>query len=219
MGVLPMLGMEQLDIPLRVAAVIVPAAVYFLLLGLLNSQRTPQLIRGRTDFVLLIAAFLPTFCVPMLNYLGASFWTVVAVMVAVLGTAVLVAPPRAGSWVIYNIHLPEALRAAERTLQAMGRPFCRRGRRLVLDGPNLTLRFSSVPLLKNVSIAADGKDRSGFQREFEGHFGKQLGGVRCEPTPMAATFLLLAAGMLVTPLALVADRMPEMVRVITDLVR
>ena len=214
-----MLGIEQLDVPLRVAAVVVPAAVYFLLLGLLNSQRSPQLLRGRTDFILLIAAFLPTFCVPVLDYLGTSFWAAAAVAVAVVGTALLLAPGRSGSWVIYNIGLPESLRAVERTLQAMGESFSRRGRRLLLTGRDVTLRFTSMPLLKNITIAAEGADVRSFQRDFEGHFGRQLGLVPSGPTPMAATFLLLAAGMLVTPLALVADRMPEMVRVITDLVR
>ena len=52
-----MLGLEQYGLPLQVAAVVIPAAVYFLLLGLLNSQRTPQLLRSRTDFILLILAF------------------------------------------------------------------------------------------------------------------------------------------------------------------
>jgi hypothetical protein len=121
--------------------------------------------------------------------------------------------------VIYNIALPEALRAVERTLQSMGESFSRRGRRVLLTGRDVTLRFTSMPLLKNITITAEGEGARGFQREFEGHFGRQLGLVPSHPTPMAATFLLLAAGMLVTPLALVADRMPEMVRVITDLVR
>lgn len=214
-----MLGIEQLDLPIQVAAVVVPAAVYFLLLGLLNSQRTPQLLRGRTDFILLVTAFSPILCVPVLNCLGASFWTVLAVVGVALGAAMLLAPPRSGSWVVYNIAMPEALRAAERALQAMGEPFSRNGRRLLLGQREVSLRFTSLPLLRNVSIAADGKELRAFQRQFEALLGKQLALVRTEVTPMAATFLLLAAAMLVAPLALVADRMPEMVRIITDLIR
>jgi len=214
-----MLGIEQFDLPVQVAAVLVPAAVYFLLLGLLNSQRTPQLLRGRSDFILLVAAFFPVFCVPVLNYLGASFWSVLAVVGAAVGAAVLLAPPVIGNWVIYNIAMPEALRAAERALQTMGESFSRKGRRLLLGQRQIVLRFTSLPLLRNVSVAAHGKDLRRFQREFEGLFSGQLATIRAEATPMAATFLLLATAMLVTPLALVADRMPEMVRIITDLIR
>ena len=214
-----MLGIEQLSLSVQVAVVVVPAATYFLLLGLLNSQPSPQFLRGRTDFILLVVAFLPIFCVPVFSYVGASFWTLLAVVGAALAAAVVLAPSRRGSWVIYNIALPEALRAAERSLKAMGESFSRRGRRLVLSRRGVALRFTSMPLLRNVSIAAHGKDLGGFQREFEGLLGRQLASIRTGPTPMAAAFLLLATGMLVTPLALLADRMPEMVRIITDLVR
>jgi len=214
-----MLGIEQVNLSVQVAGVVVPAAVYFLLLGLLNSQPAPQLLRGRTDFVLLTVAFCPIFCVPVLSYFGASPVAVPAVLGSGLAAAVLAAPPRAGSWVIYNIDLPGALRAAERAIQAMGEPCSRRGRQIILEKRGVRLRFTSVPLLRNVSIGAEGKELRAFQRDFEGLFGDQLASIRTQTTPMAATFLLLAAGMLVIPLALVADRMPEMVRLITDLIR
>ncbi len=214
-----MLGIEQLDLSVQVAAVLVPAAVYFLLLGLLNSQRAPQLLRARSDFILLVAAFFPIFCVPVLSYLGATAWTVLIVVGLGLAAATLLAPSRRGSWVIYNIALPEALRAAERALQAMGEPFTRTGRRLRLGRRKLSLRFTALPMLRNVSIAADGQVLRHFQRDFEAQLGGQLAGIRAGATPMGATFLLLATAMLVAPLALVANRMPEMVRILTDLIR
>jgi hypothetical protein len=42
-----MAGIEQLGISLRIAMVVVPVALYFLILGLLNSRPCPQLLRGR----------------------------------------------------------------------------------------------------------------------------------------------------------------------------
>jgi len=213
-----MLGLEQLGVPVHVAAVVVPAAVYFLLLGLLNSQRTPQLLRARTDFVLLILSFAPIFCVPVLAYIGASGWTIPLVIGGTFAAAAWLAPRR-GNWVIYNIVLPEALRAAERALKAMDEPFIRTGRRLVLTGKDMTLRFSSLPLLRNVAIAADGAGAADAWRRFEEAFAAQLSHQRAEATPMAATFLLISTMMLVTPLALLANRMPEMVRILTDLIK
>lgn len=39
-----MIGSEQLSLSVQAAVVLTPVAVYFLLLGLLNSQPRPQLI-------------------------------------------------------------------------------------------------------------------------------------------------------------------------------
>ena len=214
-----MLGLEQYGLPLQVAAVVIPAAVYFLLLGLLNSQRTPQLLRSRTDFILLILAFSPLFFMPLLISLGAASWTFVAVLALVVVGTVLMAPAATGHWVIYNITLPEVLRCAERALRGMDISFRRDGRRLILDGRNVTVSFGTLPLLRNVSITAEGADLAGFDAAFAAALGKQLGGIQAETTPMAAAFLLISIVMLVTPLSFVAERMPEMVRLIGGLLK
>jgi hypothetical protein len=212
-----MLASEQFRLTVQVATVVVPVAIYFLLLGLLNSQRHPQLIAGRTDFILLIAAFAPTFLVPALSLLGASAWVIVA-LAAVLAVTALLAPPRKGNWVVYNITSAEVLRAAERALQAMGESFTRNGRRIVLGNRDVMLRFSAMPLLRNVSVAAAGDDARTFQQDFESRLAGQLSDIPSPRSPMAVTFLLIATAMLVAPLGLMADRMPEMVRIITDLI-
>ncbi|KPK79221.1 MAG: hypothetical protein AMJ81_13630 [Phycisphaerae bacterium SM23_33] len=214
-----MIGIEQLSLSAQVAVVVAPVAVYFFLLGLLNSQPRPQLVSGRTDFILLNAAFLPVFCVPVLNYLAASAWAMPAVLGGLLAATTLMAPRRYGSWVIYNISLPDALRAAERALQAMGEPSQRRGRALVLAHRDIRLRLACLPLLRNVSISVDGSDLKAFGKAFEGLFGAELVAVPAGTTPMAVTFLLIGIAMLVAPLGLFADRVPEMVRLITDLVK
>lgn len=214
-----MIGIEQLGLTVQVAVVVAPVAVYFFLLGLLNSQPRPQVVSGRTDFILLNAAFFPVFCVPVMGYFAASTEAVLAVLGGLLAAAVLVAPRRFGSWVIYNISLPDALRAAERALKAMGEPFDRRGRTLVLPRRAVRLHLASVPLLRNVSISADGAELKRFGKTFERLVGAELGAVPAGASPMAVTFLLIGTAMLVAPLGLFADRMPEMVRLITDLVK
>ena len=214
-----MIGIEQLSLSAQVAVVVTPVAVYFFLLGLLNSQPRPQLVSGRSDFILLNAALFPIFIVPVLGYLHASGWAVVAVIGGLLAAVTLLAPRRGVSWVIYNIAMPDALRAIERALRQMGEPFQRRGRSLRLGRRDVRLRLTGMPLLRNVTVSANGEDAKAFGREFEARFGGQLGAVPAGANPMAVTFLLIATAMLVTPLGLFADRMPEMVRLITDLVK
>ncbi len=212
-----MLGSEQMSLAIQVAAVVAPVAVYFLLLGLLNSRPNPQILSARSDFILLNAAFAPVFCVPVLNYFAASAWALPAVIGTLLAAAVALAPRRASNWVVYNITLPAAFRAAERALMAMGEPFDRRDRSLLLKGKGIALKFSAMPLLRNVSIYVEGDDQADFGQKFEGLITAQLTGIHTVATPMAVTFLLIATAMLIAPLGLLADRMPEMVRIITDL--
>ena len=213
-----MLGIGQMSLLVQVAAVVVPVALYFFLLGLLNSRSAPQLVRGRTDFICLIAAFSPVFCVPVLRCFGVSAWAVVGVLGAMVATAALLGPARAG-WVIYNIALPEAVRAAERALQAMGLPFARSGRQIVLEGMDARVSFTSLPVLRNVSLTAEGEDAAWLQKDFEYRLGEQLNTVHAGATAMASAFLMISTAMLVAPMALFADRAPEMVRLLTDLVK
>lgn len=155
----------------------------------------------------------------MLSYLGVSVWTVLAVVAAIAAAPAVLAPPGVGNWVVYNISMSEALRTAERALKAMGQPFRRQGRRLLLERADVTLRLRSVALLRNVTLSAEGQCPDRLGRQFQDRFGDELARIRTTPSPMAVTFLLLATAMMVTPLGLFADRAGEMVRIITDLVR
>lgn len=206
----------EVNLSVQVALVVVPAAVYFLLLGMLNSRPSPQLLSGRTDFFILNAAFFPLVCVPVLNAFGAAPWTVLGAVALLLGAARLLGPARQGNWVVYNISLPEALRVAERALREMDEPFSRQGRRLALGNRPVTLSFSSVPLLRNVSISVQGHGGDGFCADFQARIGGQLSAVRAPVSAMATAFLLIATALLAAPLGVLANRMPEMVRLITD---
>lgn len=207
---------QQLIVPLHIATVVVPVAVYFLVLGLLNSRRHPQLLRGRRDFALLVIALSPLFALPALSYIGISPLTVVGVAAAV-GGLVWAMAPRGESWVIYNTALPQAARAVEQALTAMGLHTARSRRHVFrLQGQDATIEVTSFSLLRNVSIRLRGGDAP-LARRFERELAVVLGEIRTEPHPMAVGLLLVATAMLVAPLALVAHRAGEIVRILTDL--
>jgi len=210
---------EQLGLAVQAAVVMAPVAVYFFLLGLLNSQRCPQLLSGRADFFLLTAAKLPIFCLPVLMHLGASFGALVLAIAAMATAAALLAPARSGQWGVYNISAGEALRAAERALGLMGEPFRRDGRKLECPRAGVTLRLRPLALLRNVTFSAVGDDSRGFSGRFQARLSSELQQVPTTVSPMASAFLLLATALMVAPLGLFADRMPEVVRILTDLVR
>ncbi|MFW6061758.1 MAG: hypothetical protein ACOC93_03015 [Planctomycetota bacterium] len=200
----------------QLATVVVPVAVYFLTLGLLNSRAHPQLLTGRQDFALLNLAICPVLLIPLMQYVHVA---AVPAVLAGLGGVILVVHLFGGgprSWVIYNLPLPEARRAVARALQQMdaSAQADRGGYRLPAE--DAYVQVGGFPLLRNASVRIVGGD-PGLCRRFEQHLARTLDTVPAETHPTVVALLLVATAMLVAPVTLVAHRMPEMVRLLTDL--
>lgn len=198
----------------QIAAVVAPVAVYFLILGLLNSRRRPQLLSGRLDFALLIVALGPLFVLPVLRCWGLSVPVVLSAAGAVAAVAMLV--PRSNTWVIYNLRAADARDAVERALRSIAADFRADDTGFAIGDRGGRLRIGEFPLLRNVTIRLDADDdRLGAR--FESALERALADYRTETSPMAVSLLLVATAMLVAPLALVAHRVPEIVRLLTNL--
>ena len=210
-----MLSSAQLEAALRIAGVVVPVAAYFLILGLLNSRRHPQLLSGRWDFALLIAALSPLFLLPALSWVGASPVGALAAAGALAGGAMLLAPKRR-TWVVYNLPAAQARHVVERALASLGVTAEPDDAGLRLEGERAVVRIGGFPLLQNVLVKLQGGSEE-FARRFEAALSRTLAGVNTEASPAAAAFLLVATAMLVAPLTLIAHRAPEIVRILTDL--
>lgn len=209
------LASEHLDPAVRVATVMVPVAVYFLILGLLNSGRHPHLLTGRRDFGLLIVALSPLFVLPALEYLGMSLLTAGALVVA-LGCVIWLLAPRGAMWVIYNMAIDDARVAVGHALGSLELGVQADGRGFRLPEQGAVVEVGGFPLLRNVSIRLRG-GRQDLARRFEAALAGNLASVPAQTHPMAAGMLLVAIAMMITPLALTAHRAPEIVRILTDL--
>lgn len=211
-----LLSSEQLAWSMRVATVVVPVAVYFLILGLLNSRKTPQLLSGRRDFVLMIAALSPLFLLPLMEALRPWPAAMAAALAAAIAAVALLAP-RGRNWVIYNIPADQARSVIARALAALGLDVQPRGAYFLLDS-STRLRLSSFSLLRNVSLCLEGGSDD-LARRLETQLARELALQQAETTPMGISLLLVATAMLVAPLALIAHRVPEIVRILTDLLQ
>ena len=208
-------GSEYLDISIRVSMVIVPVGVYFLILGLLNTRRHPQLLSGRQDFALLVVTLSPLFILPVSGYFGFSLISIGASILTLTGGIMLLAP--CGScWVIYNTHPDTARNAVTHALNSLGVTFQETNGGFDLPEEECFIKISNFPFLRNVSVRLHGGDRT-LIRRFQAALGAYLDGIRAETTSAAVTMLLIATAMLVAPLAMVARRGGEIVRLITDL--
>lgn len=214
-----MLGTWQLELSLQITLVAVPVAVYFLILGLLNSQTRPQVLTGQLDFAMLAAALSPLFLVPILAWVGPTLWSVLAAGLGVAGVIYLAGPKAGTSWVIYNISKKQALRAVEKALDQAGLAYEVREDQIHFpDGA--VLRLSAFPMLRNVSLTFTNANADICNKlsEFSGELRRQSGHFETFASPMAVSFVLISTAMIVAPIALMANRMPEMVRLISDMI-
>ena len=204
----------QLAALLDIVTVVAPVGVYFLILGLLNTRRCPQLLSARRDTAILLLALSPLLGVPLVRYgmlspLGGS-----AGLAALLAVGAVLAG-RGHKWVIYNIPAGRARQAVARALDRAD--IAHQPDRNTFHLPRGGAVVLSVfPLLRNVSVRWTGGNEADARR-FADELATLLDHVPAETSPMAVSLLLVATGMLVAPLALLAGRAPELVRLLTHL--
>jgi len=212
-----MYGSSYMALWARLTTVVVPVALYFLLLGVLNSRKHPQLLTGRRDFALLIGALCPLVVLPVLSAVGVSVAAVGLCAVAVVGGVLVLAPPK-GTWVLYNIPAEEARDAVDAALGRMGIRRQAREDGFRLPDCHAVVQISSFPLLRNVSVRLRGGDD-----ELLGRFSRELGAglarIEAPTSPMAVSLLLVATAMLVAPLGMMAHQAEQIVRLLTDLLQ
>ncbi len=211
-----LLGNEQLVWSMRIATVVLPVAAYFFLLGLLNSRKTPQLLTGRRDFVLMIAALSPLLLLPLVEALRPWPLAAALALAGAVGAVALLAP-RGQNWVVYNLPADQARQIIARSLEQLGVDYQSQGASFRLDG-SARLRIGGFPLLRNVSLYLEG-GRDDLGKRLEDQLTRTLATVPAETTPMGVSLLLVATAMLVAPLAMVAHRVPEIVRILADLLQ
>ncbi|MCL2701835.1 MAG: hypothetical protein FWE88_09130 [Phycisphaerae bacterium] len=220
-----MLGLEQLTFQMRLAAIVLPVALYFLVLGLLNSRRHPHMLTSRQDFVLLMATLSPLLLVPAMGMLHGP-WAV-AVAAAVLGGlgTLLLTDHRDGQWVIYNLPQEDAFDVMERCLARLGAKtktvangleFFDKSANAHTDGTCMRLEIRPFPMLRNVSLRLRNADPH-FTRRFRDELSRQLAAMEAPTTPMAMGLLIVATAMMMAPLAMIVQKAPELVRLLTDL--
>ncbi len=210
-----MISTLYLGLSVQIATVVAPVAVYFLILGILNSRRHPQLLSGRQDFALLIAALSPLFVLPVLEYVGTSVLTVLAAVAGLVGLILLLAP-RGHAWVIYNLSQSEARAAVTQALRRTHAAFREAPAGFALGDGKGRVEIGGFPLLRNAWVRLRGAEAS-----LAGRFGADLSAVlaetRAEHNATGVSLLLVATAMLIAPLTLVAQDVPEIVRLVTDL--
>lgn len=211
------LGLEQLDISMRVVTIVGPIALYFMLLGLLNTRRNPQMLTGRQDFAMLLVAISPLALQPMVHYLGGGTAVVVGCAIMIIGTIWRLSP-RGRTFVIYNLPRQQGLEIVLKSLESIGFQGKLTPRGIELPQDKGIVHIDSFPLLRNFSLRLTGGCAETWGA-FEENLAHRLGKIQATPTPMAVTLLLIATGMIIAPTVLMIHHAPEIVRILTDLLQ
>jgi len=210
------LGLEQFEFTLRITTVVVPVALYFFILGFLNTRLHPQVLSGRQDFAILTAALSPLVFGPLTFYFGDNSALLMAGVVF-LGLIGFLLVPRGRSLVIYNMSITESRKMVVRSLEQLGKTARINSAGVEIDDGRAIVEIACFPILRSVTlrfVKGDGEFWDGFEEILMG----RIRNIDVIPRPMAVGLLLVATCMIVAPLSLVFKHAPEIVRLMENLV-
>ena len=204
---------------LHVLLTVVPVAMYFLMLGLVNSQKRPYFVSGRRDFLILALVFSPVLIRP-LWWLAGVFWWPIFAMVVVLGIALflLVLPKESTSWVVYNVTNHRFHRVLERALRETGVSWRWRHDRIEFENSSLEIVVSSFALLRNVTVYLKGEPPDQVLiRRISTALEQELGHVRSRPATTGVVFLIVGTALLAWPMFMMSKHLDVLVDLFTKI--
>jgi hypothetical protein len=211
----------------RLCLVLGPLAIYLLLLGAINLSRRPFLVTGARDLAALGVAVAGMVVVGPVELLlpedaihvyQSYVWLLLVVMYSLcLSLMVLLARPRL---TIYNMSLDEIRPVLAEAVAGLDADALWAGNSLALPNLKVELHVETSPVMRNVSLVANGDEQSyAGWRQLELSLAARLGPVKAAPNPvglvlaLAALFMFVALGwQLVAHPKAVAQGFREMLR-------
>ncbi len=197
-------GAEEVILLLKVVLLAAPPAMYFVVLGLLNSRATPHLVNARTDFLLLTAAVGPVLLAPVPAVVRSGYGWALLLAAATLALALgALLPRRDGGWVIYNLSGARARALIERCLRELRWPYDVRDGIIEVPERTLHIRLSVLPVLRNVTchlVFGHRHNRSGTAEALRRQLAVALARQEQLPSLAASCLVLVGISLLMLPL-------------------
>lgn len=204
---------------LKLAMNIAPVALYFMILGLVNSQSRVHVVTLRNDWLAMMMVFLPVLMWPVMFLAGAG-WQLGAMLTLIGGVGILKlsAPPVSSGWVLYNCTLATVRTAMIETLDRLAIGWkVADDRTLMLDGDR-RIELNDFPLLKNVTVKIHADDAALLADRLGHTLSQRLEPVVSQPPLSASAMLLCGAAMLIIPLSLMVQHFDAFVKVFCDFI-
>jgi len=209
---------EQAAFVLKLVLALGPLAVYFLTLGLVNSQARPHLVNARVDFVLLAIAFVPVIIAPLVMLIEhGRWWLASAVVVVAAGGFSAALPGRDSGWVIYNIGPGQCRRLLERACCRLGWHVVGSDDQLQVVEADLVVSLNALPWLRNVTVRVRGAGAGSGEAaraRLLWALGREIRGEAMLPSPTGASLVVVGAGLLGIPMWYLFRHMDAIVDVV-----
>ncbi|UCD27311.1 MAG: hypothetical protein JSV03_09265 [Planctomycetota bacterium] len=217
-GIITLNSADEVVFVLHLALVLGPLAVYFLGLGLVNSQARPCLVNARTDFVLLAIAVIPVVICPLVVIveLGRQ-WLAVGVVIVVGGLFYWMLPSRDAGWVIYNIDPQRCRHLLKHVCRQLGWDVEEDSAALRIEPVGLIVNMSILPWLRNVTLSVckktGGKGGSAHVDLIRG-FHREIQTESMLPSPAGASLVIVGGALLGLPMWYLFHHMDAVVVVV-----
>jgi hypothetical protein len=212
---------DQVILVMKFLLSIAPPALYFVILGLVNSQSRPHLISSRNDWISLMVVFFPVVMYPIIGLAIGGYVTsslIVIILIVIFGLMTL--PQKNSGWVIYNCSKQSAEKAILHSLEKSGIAYTVNNIQgdIHLSDYDVHIKFSSLPILKNMTITFQGKTlpRPIVER-LESCAADYLNQQYCGINFSGPAMLVAGTAMLILPLLMMVRHMDAFVRVVSDL--
>lgn len=210
---------DQVMFVLQVAAALGPVAIYFLGLGLVNSQPRPMLISARRDFTLLAGAFFPLILVPAAAMARNGHpYLALGVIAGVVILFLAMLPARRNLWVVYNIGPGQLLRVLQRACRRNGWALSAEGDLLSVQPLGLQFTRHSLHWLRNATLEFHGSCHQGENQS------RLLAALRTEldresmlASPTGASLVVVGAALLGLPMWYLFHHMDLIVDVVRQI--
>jgi hypothetical protein len=212
---------DQVVFLLKAVLYIAPVAVYFLALGLANSQARPVLVNARADFQLLTLVFVPLLVWPI-PYLVAygQWWGLAAGVMLAAGGFWRLLPGSTSGWVLYNVSGEDGWRMLEQAVAEMGWSARRSGHRLEVPQAGIRIEVASFALLRNMSFQVVSSGSPVTEEQFDRlrrGLQRQVNRQSLLPSTAGGCLMLLGASLMIVPLWLMSRHIQAIVEIVQQL--
>lgn len=190
---------------------VAPIALYFLILGLVNSHARPYLITSRSDFIALTIALAPVLMWPLPSFLQAgTLWPLAAGMIIAATVFFMLVPRSNAGFVIYNISEARCMRILNEALAGMGLAGWWDGHAWRGDRGVPSFHLSKIALLRNVTIHIE-SDSEAFASRLHAELTERIKAVSQLPSAMGACLVMVGAAIMLVPMWMVGTHIDDFV--------
>lgn len=197
-----------------------PIALYFLVLGLINSQARPWLVDARSDFVILTLVFMPVLVWPIPELIAGHHWVVLSIGGGV-GCWVFrrILPTRNSGWVVYNISESQCRDLFEMAIRNAGIDASLHGNEWHVPSGSITIRMTTMPVLRNVSLHVESarSDHGAMLEDIRRQFDALLDRQALLPSVSGSCMVLMGVVLMIFPLWMMSKHFNAIVEIVTRL--